>query len=114
VARRKVYESVKLPENYAYEDLFHLEINKRFRGKYIDEVSKNCSLELLDRLSEASLKITSTKDLKRILGQTLGYLDLLFRHFFPIVLFSPKYAVSLLRKTAKRILVILLYRVKAK
>jgi glycosyltransferase involved in cell wall biosynthesis len=114
VARRKVYESVKLPENYAYEDLFHLEINKRFRGKYIDEVSKNCSIELLDRLSEASLKITSTKDLKRILGQTLGYLDLLFRHFFPIVLFSPKYAVSLLQKTAKRILVILLYRVKAK
>ena len=114
VARRKVYEAVKLPENYAYEDLFHLEINKRFRGKYVDEISKNCSLELSDRLSEASLKISSTKDLKRILGQTLGFLELLAKHFFPIVLFSPKYAVSLLRKLAKRTFVILLYRVKAK
>lgn len=111
VARRLVYESINMPEKFAYEDLFHLEMNKRFSGRYFPIPIKICDVKQANRLSSTKPQINSNTDKLKIQGQARGFLNVIISQNLSLIIYSPAYFQVIFKKLIIRYIQILIYQI---
>ena len=91
-----------LPENHAYEDFFHLQINKYLTGIFVPVVVKKINTDLKDRASKPIMQITSKKVASKFMGQKDGFETVLLAYHKELIRFAPQYFFSITKKYFKR------------
>ena len=91
-----------LPENHAYEDYFHLQINKYLSGIFVPVVVKKINTDLKDRASKPIMQITSNKVASKFMGQKDGFETVLLAYHKELIRFAPRYFFSITKKYFKR------------
>lgn len=104
--RRESILGHPLPENHAFEDKFHLDINRDLRGFFSPLVLKKVNTDLRIRASNPSLSIRNSSDLIRINGQKIGFQNAISSHYFGLLIYSRKYLISMIKKIIRRSLTI--------
>ena len=112
LVRRSTCIENPFPENFAYEDEFHLTLNKKYKGVFVDIILRIYNDSHNERLSEVKPRISKRRDLKRIHGQLIGLVNVVYKFGLRLAILSPTYFTSLCRKILRRALNLILGSIK--
>jgi glycosyltransferase involved in cell wall biosynthesis len=103
--RREVFNQIRHPENWAYENYFQLQINKKFSGKFESDVLYLIHVDAKIRGSIPDMTVTNKTQLLKMCGQREGFRKVLEDFGNDIEKYSPKYysdiSVKNLGRTAR-------------
>jgi len=106
-AKNKIFDTLKFPEFWAYEDRFHLRLNRDFQGGYESYPAKLIFQDASERASIPNMRRYSTISIRKYIYQAEEFRSVLKEFGKLLHIYAPTYRRLLIRKILAREFIII-------